>query len=537
MESLRRAQTLGCGGALHLVQALARAEGAAPPRLWLVTRGAQAVGAAPAPLAVGQAPLWGLGRTIAQEHPTLHCVRVDLDTVGAGTGAPALLRELCTPGPEDQVAFRGEDRYVARLVRAAATEPTRPGPGIRSEGAYLITGGLGGLGLTVARWLVAQGARNLVLLGRREPTAEAREAIAEMEAQGARVRALRADVSRPEDITRVLAEIAASLPPLRGIVHAAGVLDDGVLLEQDLERFATVMAPKVAGAWTLHTHTQRLPLDFFVLFSSGASLLGSPGQGNYAAANAFLDALAHHRRALGLPALSINWGPWAEVGMAARLRDQDQRRHMDQGVGLIPPAQGVQVLGELLRQRSAQVGVLIIDWTMLLGQVPVDARSPVYSRVALESPARQNADPGATPRHELLRQLEEVPPGKREAILLAHVQEQVVKVLGLNPSRPPGQQEGLTEIGMDSLMAVELRKRLEASVARSLPATLAFENPTIEAISAYLSKELFPREVSVPTPRASQDQDGQARIEADLEGLSREEMEASLLAELDQAGY
>ena len=191
---------------------------------------------------------------------------------------------------------------------------------LRSDGTYLITGGLGGLGLLVAQWMVQQGARHLVLLGRGDATSLTREAISALEEAGARVVVARADVAQEEHVAGALVKIHDSIPPLRGIIHAAGVLDDGLLLNQNQERLAAVMAPKVQGAWNLHKLTLSAPLDFFVLFSSLASVLGSPGQGSYAAANSFLDALAHQRRALGLPSLTINWGPWDAVGMVAQRR-------------------------------------------------------------------------------------------------------------------------------------------------------------------------------------------------------------------------
>ncbi|NJQ96784.1 MAG: SDR family NAD(P)-dependent oxidoreductase [Hydrococcus sp. CSU_1_8] len=209
---------------------------------------------------------------------------------------------------------------------------------IRKDGSYLITGGLGALGLQIGRWLVQQGAKHLILTGRNQPSQEARETIDQLEKIGTRVNVVQADVSNFDDVKRIIAS-SPHLPvspspclPLRGIIHAAGVLDDGVLLKQNWERFDRVLAPKVRGAWNLHLATQNLPLDFFVCFSSIASLLGSPGQGNYAAANAFMDALAHYRRGLGLPGLTINWGVWADVGMAAQLSEHDRARLEEQGI-------------------------------------------------------------------------------------------------------------------------------------------------------------------------------------------------------------
>ena len=194
-----------------------------------------------------------------------------------------------------------------------------------AEATYLITGGLGGLGRAVATWLVEQGARHLVLMGRSAPSASAQQTLDALRKAGAHVVVARGDVARADDVASVIESIRMSMPPLRGVVHAAGVLDDGIVAHLDQRRLRDVMAPKVDGAWNLHALTRDVDLDFFVLFSSAASVLGSPGQAHYAAANSFLDALAWHRRAEGRSALSINWGPWAEVGLVNR---PEQVRHL-----------------------------------------------------------------------------------------------------------------------------------------------------------------------------------------------------------------
>ena len=355
LPGLERAQLLGCGSALHLVQALVKQKGPGAPPLWLVTRGAVRVGEQLAPVAVGQAPLWGFGKVVGLEHPEMRGGLIDLAPEGVEEEARALVAELWDSGGEDQIALRKAGRYVARLVRSKPGEAA--GVKLGTEGSYLITGGLGALGLRVARWLVEQGARHVVLVGRRGATPQAQAVVSELEAGGARVMVVKADVSKVEDVARVLEEIKLSGAPLRGIVHAAGVLSDGILLQQQWDRFVQVMAPKVLGGWNLHTLTLDTPLEFFVCFSSLASLLGAPGQGNYAAANAFLDALAHQRRAQGLPGLSINWGPWGESGMAASLGNRHRARLAGMGVEAIAPVQGMQILGHVLKLAKSEVCV------------------------------------------------------------------------------------------------------------------------------------------------------------------------------------
>ncbi|KMW70467.1 type I polyketide synthase, partial [Limnoraphis robusta] len=252
-------------------------------------------------------------------------------------------------------AFRymQQAKHIGKIVITNSTQENRKD---FSEGTYLITGGLGGLGLLVARWLVEKGAKNIVLLSRRHPNSETQTTLDELERLGAKVIITQADISDDKKVTKIFQNIKQNLPPLRGIFHAAGVLEDGVLMQLNSEKFERVMKPKMHGAWNLHQLTKDIPLDYFVLFSSAASLLGSPGQANHVAANTFLDMLAHYRQMLGLPGLSINWGAWSEVGAAA---ERQVTQHMSlKGVGTISPQQGLEILEELIAQPDPQVGVI-----------------------------------------------------------------------------------------------------------------------------------------------------------------------------------
>lgn len=471
------AERRSIGGALHLVQALLRDGPLPPPRVWLVTRGAQAVAAAPAdgrvvgggtasgdeglaaPLAVAQAPLWGFGLVVDVEHPELRCTRIDLDpAAGPGADLAALLVILgeqsvveANGDRETALAVRRGIGYVPRLVRWADTSGGLAGvteaPAFRPDATYLITGGLGGLGLRVARWLVDHGARHVALIGRSANSAGRRSgagaagadvgsALRAMEALGARVEVVRADVADRDQMAAALGGLAERLPPVRGIVHAAGVLADAALLQQSWDRFATVMAPKIAGTWHLIRATRDMRLDFLALFSSGAAVLGSAGQANHAAANAFLDALAHDLRAAGVPAVSINWGAWAEVGAAARTGS------LGRSVPVISPADGLAALGLALgggRSASgppeARLAALPLDGAEFWGRFDRTGVPPLLAELAPSVPTGRRIGASEDGAPQLRQALAAAPPNRRHAVALAQVRAHAAAVLGLGGGR------------------------------------------------------------------------------------------------------
>ncbi|ERT05437.1 methyltransferase domain protein, partial [Lyngbya aestuarii BL J] len=378
-------------------------------------------------------------------------------------------------------AFRymQQAKHIGKIVITNSTQENRKN---LSEGTYLITGGLGGLGLLVARWLVEKGAKNIVLLSRRHPNSETQQTLDELEAMGAKVVVIKVDVSDREKLTETFQNILDNLPVLRGVFHAAGVLDDSVLMQLNSEKFERVMMPKMHGAWHLHQLTKDIPLDYFVLFSSAASLLGSPGQANHVAANTFLDMLAHYRQMLGLPGLSINWGAWSEVGAAA---ERQVTQHMSlKGVGTISPQQGLEILEELIAQPDPQVGVIPIDWSRFLQQGLI---SPFFSEVI-----PTEAQPKQTKNSKIIQKLATLPADEHESILISYLQAEVGKVLGLQPSQFPDPKQGFFDMGMDSLMIIELRNRLENSLGKSVPSTVIFEYPTIKDLAEYIRTEILP---------------------------------------------
>jgi myxalamid-type polyketide synthase MxaB len=374
--------------------------------------------------------------------------------------------------------YMQQARQVGKVVlRFPRPQPRQPRP----EASYLVTGGLGGLGLKVARQLVDLGARHLVLAGRGAPRAEAEAAIAQMRADGAQVAIVAADVSQPADVQRLLAA-CAQMGPLAGVVHAAGVLRIAPVAQQTPQGFAEVMAAKVGGAWNLHLATRALPLDHFVCFSSMAALVGSPGQTNYAAANAFLAALVHARRAEGLAGLAIDWGPWSEVGMAA---DIDMSRA---GIDRMDVAGGLAVLQGLMTLdpdlTPVEVGVLRVRWDVFRDAgMPADYASFV-SRLTRQAQAvvAQEAD--------ILAQLREAGETQRPGLVLTHIRTTLATVLGLDANHAIAPDAPWTDLGLDSLMMVEIKNRLERSLRVSLPVELMMANVSLAAITNHVLGKL-----------------------------------------------
>jgi acyl transferase domain-containing protein len=443
------------------------------PRLWVVTRGSQAV-AADERINVAQAPTWGFAGGVASELPHLQPVRLDVSAEDGDEAAiDAVCRELCTSGRfEDRVAYRHGVRHVLRLVAHApfADVPAALG----ADGCYMVTGGLGALGLHVARWLVDRGARQLVLVGRHAGGPAARGVVTACEAKGARVRIVQADVTDAADVERLFTEAEREFGRVRGVVHAAGVLDDALLEHQGWDRVARVLAPKVAGAWHLHRRTLGHPLEFFVLFSSAAALLGAGGQANYAAANAFLDSLAHERRRQGLAGLSINWGPWADAGMATGAGAVHQRRWEESGVRPIDPPAGLRVLGALLGTGKPQVAVLDADWSALL-RAAGDVAMPLLDELAT-APARIRAARGVA-RADLLTAAGET----RERLAEDVCRDVLTAALGLR--EPVRVDCPVGDLGLDSLMALEARNRIMRGVGVSIPVVKFLEGRSVRDLA------------------------------------------------------
>jgi len=394
------------------------------------------------------------------------------------------------PIEEVTSAFRymQQAKHIGKIVVTQKTQQidasTKTPLSFRENASYLITGGMGGLGLLVARWMVSQGAKHLVLLGRRSPDNAILKKLTELEQAGAQVVVEKADVSDGDSMQQVFENINQSTFPLAGVIHSAGVLSDGTLPNQSWSSFEKVMSPKVHGAWHLHQLTKNLELDFFVLFSSIASLFGSPGQGNHSAANSFLDGLAHYRRSLELPGLSIHWGAVSQLGEAAE-RGADIRSQQ-QGLGAMTPAQVLESLELVMSGSGVEVGIVPIDWSVW--QERTEKWSFLADWKEITSSTTQES------KLDFLQQLEAATVSEKRELLVSLVRTQVAKVLGMSNVESIGLDKGFFDLGMDSLTSVELRNKLQTILGCSIPSTLAFDYPTVGKLVDYLTQDLITKE-------------------------------------------
>ncbi len=534
---------------LEILQAVLGAKAPVQPRLWFLTRGAQQVAAEPgAGVAVAQAAVWGAGRVIAAEHPELWGGLIDLDpAASAEQNAAQVATHLAAADGEDQVALRDGRRFCLRLARH--TPQGRQAPfEWRDDSAYLITGGLGGIGLIIARTLVEQGAKRLVLVGRtplppREqwatiaaasPEGRRIKAIRELESAGASVHTASVDIGDESQVRAFLERYRAEAwPPIRGVVHAAGTFDNQLASAMDARAFDAVVTPKLRGAQILD---RLLPdLDLFVMFSSTGAFLAQPGQANYAAANAGLEALAQDRRARGLPAQSIAWGVWRDTGLVQGAAGERNVAEMErQGIQSFVPERGAAIFAWLCGRSEATPVVLPISWSAF--QRARGGRDmPLYREVVGvgDSAAAAGGDDSG-------QRLAQASGAERRQLLDGIVRGAVGSVLGLAPARIDP-RKALGSMGLSSLAAMELRNRLEAVLARPLSATLAWNYPTVDALVAHLAGDVNgapPASTSVPAASTGEPGATSALTSAlaEVAGLSDDEALSALRRPRSRSG-
>jgi acyl transferase domain-containing protein/acyl carrier protein len=459
-------------------------------RLWLVTRGAQRLPGDDVGDHAGLAAsgVWGFGAVLLSEYPTHRVTLLDLPT-GPIRGGSLLGELLHAEADEFQIAHRDAGRYTRRLAPVGLTDSAAPQ--VDAAHTYLVTGGLGGLGRLTAQVLVELGARHLALVSRGTPTDATLTALRAELGDDVTVLMHGADIAEPAQVDALFAELRANHPPLGGVVHAAGVLSDRPVNAQDRESMDTVLRPKVYGGWLLHKATEDLPdVRFFVGFGSSSALLGQAGQANYAAGNAFLDALMHERRALGLPGTAIDWGPWSDVGMAAALGEQHRASFARQGMRFIQPADGRRALAALLAEPFAQLLVGDCDWTAYAATRPV-------ANALYEQLVRSVERTERTVDVELLALLST---SDRRAALADVVRAAVADVLHFAATDDVPPDVTFTNLGLDSLAAVEVKNALEAALRMPLPASITMDYPSTDTLVGYLDTLVAPADAASDGP-------------------------------------
>ena len=482
LSTLEQILKRGCSSVLHLIQNLSTYEGFVNFRLWLVTRGACTVKAKSSKLSLEQSPLCGLAKVIAIEHSELFGGSIDLEPVETSNEVDLLLAEIDCPTAEDQIAFRDCRRYVPRLIRSFL--PQSKQKLLRENGTYLITGGLGTLGFKVAQWMVDEGIKYLVLIGRSSIPQTTRLRLKKLQQNGTKILTIQANVSSEADMTKAFENIPASWPPLRGVIHTAGVLRDELLKEHSWDSFCQVTRPKIAGAWILHSLTKNRELDFFVCFSSATSLLGSRGQGSYAAANIFMDTLAHYRRQQGLPGLSINWGPWTDSGMASDKMSWFARL----GIKGLSEDVAIESMASLIQERAVQKAVIDIDWFIFKSWYETIHPFPLLDKIPVESQSPSKLD--VSQQSEILRQLENASEDNRVSLLQTYLQNCIARTMTLEPSKI-NISTHISNLGMDSLMTFELLNKLRNELAIEIDIMTFVNNATLTNIATKLNQQII----------------------------------------------
>ncbi|MGW1073400.1 type I polyketide synthase, partial [Streptomyces sp. NPDC002537] len=482
--------------ALALIRTWLADDRLAGSRLVVVTRGAVATRPGEDVTDLAHAPVWGLIRSAQSEHPG-RFVLVDIDTPDASWDVLVAAVAAATEGDEPQLAVRDGAVLTPRLARAETPESTEnaesTSPAFRPDGTVLITGGTGALGGLLARHLVTEhGVRHLLLTSRRGPAATgATDLTAQLTAAGATVDVVACDAADREALTTVLAGIPAE-HPLTAVVHAAGVLDDGLVASLTPERLAHVLRPKVDAAVNLHELTRDLDLSAFVLFSSVAGTFGNPGQANYAAANAFLDALAQHRRAHGLGAHSLAWGLWEQAGDMLDHLDRDDLAWMRRaGIRPLPADLGLRLLDTALALDDAHLVPVRLDTAVLRKEAAAGMLRALFRGLVRTTARRTAATADTSGASTLARRLTGLGEEEQHRELLDVVRAQVATVLGHATPETVAANRPFKELGFDSLTAVELRNRLNAAIGMTLPATLVFDYPTPSALAGFLRSEVL----------------------------------------------
>ena len=540
LEDIKEDLHYSLNSGINIIQGVSRLA-SGKTRLAIITRDSRKVVRDDKVKGLSSAPLWGLGSVVLLEHPELNTLMLDIESGESESGLKFIYDSLKSKQEEQQIALRNNESYVARLKARtfADTGAGRELPGetleLSENQTYLITGGTGSLGLLTAEWLGRRGAKNIVLLSRSGGSSKSEELVKKMRDGGINVEVRKIDLADKVLLGKLFEDINSTLPPVRGVIHCAGLLRDGMLSNQSWNNFNRVFPSKVDGLWNLHHLTEKEPLDFFVIFSSVASMFGSSGQGNYASANAFLDSFSYYRHSLGLPATTINWGPWADVGMAATDKKVEQNTSA-RGMRMLEPEAGMELLEKAILSNLPQVGVCLVEPDAFM---KANAQLTIMWGLAGKT--------GILPRKETLQKSEDsklvdrlkaLPLDKAKISLEQHIQEQITSVLGISSKTPLEGKLGFKDMGMDSLVSVDLRNRLQKSLDIPLSPTLTFDYPNFETLTIHLSEKLKLSEkskASQPAPvRLDPKQEKKPAVDSSDDDMSEDELARLLQEETDE---
>lgn len=490
LSYINESQKLIYGTALELIKSI-KLNKQSTVQVTFVTEGAQAVTGDQSETHFLQSALLGLGRVA--NHEDIKCLLVDLNSHRSSGErdfeCSQLYREIISGSPEREIAFRNESRLVPRLTQKSNVPNTVTFGKYSNEASYLITGGLGGVGLQIAEFLVAEGVKYLILVGRNPPKPNVMQKIKKLESQGVHVFVENGDVTKYEDIKRIFSRIGLEkgIPELKGIIHAAGINFVAPIGQQTWLNYEEVLGSKMQGAWLLYKQIERRSIDFFILCSSTASMLGYPGQASYAAANAMMDGFAFYLRKKGIGATSINWGPWSEVGMLGDLNQRQLGLILQAGESTLSPAEGLVPFAKTVFSRKPQIGVMRIQWASYIANLPKNVNHPLFEELEVTV---EKSSVKVTKLGERLRNVSSQNHwGVLKNEIIDFLKSEVANVLGIEKQNV-NTESNLMSLGMDSLMAVELRNQLKNSLgtdfAKELPAVFVFSYPTISAITDYL---------------------------------------------------
>ena len=494
-----RNQKLCSNSLLLLMQAMvAKLDDAVRCHLVVITRAAQTTTLGEQTIDPWSTSMWGLARVFALEHPNFVCKTIDLDSAFDANEPDLLVEELVSTDTETHVCLHSGVRSVGRLQRidACAQRVLHAGDvPVRSDGAYLVSGGVRGLGFEVAKWICSCDPGEIILVGRSNPNQATRAEIANIVSSDTKITFWAVDVSDENGVNSLVSQRGRAALPIRGVVHAAGVIDDGLIIGQTVERLNAVLGPKVQGTLNLASLVDEYESDFFLLFSSATSVLGAGGQATYGAANAFIDGFAQARQQLGLCGHAVNWGPWAEVGMAARMSGRDLRRLQEAGIERVGLSHGLEIFGNLLKKAQGQTALLPIDWVRYLRVAGHEVLNPFLSDIAVTCSNVADTKVVET-RINRIADLDALSTSDRIDRLTLFVSQHVAELLGSDQLGESDKTLGFVDLGLDSLMSVELRRRLQLETGLKLSTTFAFDYPNVVMAAEHLNEKLIPVEKS-----------------------------------------